>query len=297
MSRVLTAVPAAALAVAVLTGCGTDAAPSAAPAAGKASASADPLGNRRQAEAMRADCMKQKGFKYIPNVSPPGRADRDDLLRQSGDYAAMRKYRERYGFKVFFVSAYPDDPKEGAGKPLPDPNMKLAESFSETQLEAWTAADNACYVTVFAKLTGKKISSPDDLYERGDALALKTKQRLLDGDPRLAELAGDFGDCLKGKGYPVTSLKPTALELRGWYTFDKQRTAAVDKHRESGAEGIDALRLPPGKARPYLAKEIKAALDDLECGKDFYAEYLPKNKKVREEVWDQFGRKEGLLPW
>ncbi|WP_326825707.1 hypothetical protein [Streptosporangium sp. NBC_01756] len=295
MSRVLTTMPAAALALAVLTGCGVEAAPSAAPATGKASTTADPHDRRRQVEAMRADCMKQKGFKYVPNVS--ARSVKDILLQQGGDYVAIRKYREKHGFGIFDTSAYPDDPEFGAQKPRPDPNRELARSLSATQHEAWTDADNACYAAVFNKFTGKKASSADDVHEQMDTLYLKTRERLLDGDPRLVELARDFGDCLKGKGYPVTSLRPTALEARGWDTFDKQRTAAMDKHRESGAEGIDALRLPPNLARPYLAKEIKAALDDLECGKDFYAAFGPEDTKLLNEIWDQFGRKDGLLPW
>ncbi|MER5419930.1 hypothetical protein [Streptosporangium roseum] len=296
MSRVLTVMPAAVLALAVLTGCGAEA-PAAAPVTGKASTAADPHGKRRQVEAARADCMKQKGFKYIPNISPPETADEEKLLQRSGDYAAMREYREKHGFGVFFALAYPDDPEEGTDQPLPDPNMKLAESFSKTQYEAWSAADDICYATVFTKFTGKKIPSQDDVYTQADTLYWKTKERLLDGDPRLAELAGDFGDCLKGKGYPVTSLRPTALETNGRDTFEKQRTATLNKHMESEAKGIDAWRLPPDAARPYLAKEIKVALDDLECGKDFYAEYRPRSEKLRDEIWDQFGRKEGLLPW
>ncbi|MER5320833.1 hypothetical protein [Streptosporangium roseum] len=297
MSRVLTVMPAAALALAVLSGCGAEAAPAAAPAIGKASTAADPHGKRRQVEAMRADCMKRKGFKYIPNISPPQGARKTFLRQMSGDYAVMREYREKYGFGVFFTAAYPDDPEEGSNQPLPNPNMELWPSLSETQYEAWRAADNVCYAAAFKKFTGKTVISEEDVYKQGGALSLKTRKRLLDGDPRLVELAGDFGGCLKGKGYPVTSLKPTALEARGRDTFGKQRTAAVDKHRESGAEGIDALRLPPDAARPYLVKEIKAALDDLECGKGFYAEFLPRDKKVQDEIWDRFGGKEGLLPW
>ncbi|WP_143121105.1 hypothetical protein [Streptosporangium canum] len=296
MSRVLTAMPAAVLALAVLSGCGAET-PAAAPATGKASTAADPHGKRRQVEAMRADCMKQKGFKYIPNISPPQGARNTVLRQMSGDYATMREYREKHGFGVFFIAAYPDDPEEGTDQPLPNPNLELWPSLSGTQYKAWRAADNVCYAAAFKKFTGKTVTSEEDVYKQGEALSLKTRKRLLDGDPRLVELAGGFGDCLKSKSYPVTSLKPTALETRGWDAFDKQRTVALDKHRESGAEGIDALLLPPGKARPYLAKEIKAALDDLECGKDFYAEFLPRDKKVQDEIWDQFGRKEGLLPW
>ena len=47
--------------------------------------------------------------------------------------------------------------------------------------------------------------------------------------------------------------------------------------------------LTPEEARPYLNKEIKAALDDLECGKDFYPAYLPKEKAVDQQIYEEFG--------
>ncbi|MFF5206669.1 hypothetical protein [Streptosporangium sp. NPDC000396] len=295
MSRVLTAMPAVVLALAVLAGCGQEPTPGA-PSAEKAPATADSHAKRRQMEAMRADCMKGKGFKYIPNVSPD-KIRKGRLMELSGDYEAMHEYREKHGFGVYFAWAYPDDPDEGIPKTLPDPNMKLAESFSEAQYEAWDAADNACLATVFKKLTGKTIASRDDLYEQAENLYIKARERELDGDARLVELARGFGDCLKSKGYPVNSLKPTALQTNVRDRFEKERTEAQKKRMESGAmEKPGGLRMPPNEARPRLAKEIKAALDDLECGKDFYAEFLPRDMKLRDKAWNEFGQKDGLIP-
>lgn len=300
MSRVLTAMPAATLALALLAGCGAETAPSAAPVAGKASPAADPHGKRRHMEAMRADCMKQRGFKYVPNIPPPQKISKERLLEVNGDYLAMLKYREKHGFGVFFSFAYPDELEEGRPNSIPDPNMELAQSLSKTQYKAWAAADNACYAAVFNKLTGKTVSFMDDVSEQADNMYINTKKRQLDGDPQLVELAGAFGNCLKSKGYPVTSLKPTALEARGWDMVEKERTAILNKRRESSTTKtmtIDDMRIPPGEARPYLAKEIKVALDDLECGKDFYAAFRPRDRKLFEEIWNEFGRKDGLLPW
>ncbi|MEU1728538.1 hypothetical protein [Nonomuraea sp. NPDC005692] len=47
--------------------------------------------------------------------------------------------------------------------------------------------------------------------------------------------------------------------------------------------------LTPAQAQPYLAKEIKAALDDLECGKDFYRAYTPKVEAITQRIAEEFG--------
>ncbi|MFF5206670.1 hypothetical protein [Streptosporangium sp. NPDC000396] len=302
MSRVLTAMPAAVLALAVLAGCGQEPT-SGASAAGKApatggSATAAPQAKRRQMEAMRADCMKKKGFKYVPNVPQPQKVSKGRRQELSGDYAAMREYRQKHGFGVFFALAYPDDPEDGIGKPIPEPNGDLIESLSKTQRKAWTAADETCYAAAFSKLTGKTVTSWNDATDQADELTTKTRERELDGDARLAELARGFGDCLKSKGYPVASLKPIAIYNNGWNMFEKERDKAQDKHiGSSGKVTFESLGMPPNEARPYLAKEIKVALDDLECGKDFYAEFLPKDMKLSEEAWNEFGGDELLSPF
>ncbi|MFI7703034.1 hypothetical protein [Nonomuraea sp. NPDC049480] len=54
--------------------------------------------------------------------------------------------------------------------------------------------------------------------------------------------------------------------------------------------GVAAPHLPPATARQHANREIKAALDDLECGKDFYAAYEPKNREISERVSQMFGR-------
>ncbi|MEV6864029.1 hypothetical protein AB0M44_23845 [Streptosporangium subroseum] len=299
MSRVLTAMPAAALAMALLSGCGAETTPSAAPSGEKASPATDPHGKRRQMEAMRADCMKQKGFKYIPNIPPPlTTSSKASLLDRSGEYSAMRKYREKHGFGVYFASAYPDDPEEGWPKPIPDPNMELAQSLSKTQYNARTVADNACYAAVFTKLTGKKVSSTDDVYAQAETMYMKARERQLDGDPQMVELAGDFGDCLKSKGYPVASRKPTAMAFNSGLIFQEQNNADLIKRLKSGeAKTPEAMRMTPDEARPYLAREIKASLDDLECGRDFYAVFRSRDTKLFEGIWNEFGREDGLLPY
>ncbi|GAA4223193.1 hypothetical protein GCM10023075_15830 [Streptosporangium album] len=287
--------PAAALAVAVLTGCGADPAPAAAPAAtDKAPASADPQGKRRQMEAMRADCMKGKGFKYEPYVPPPAKVSEESRREWTGDYATMREQRERRGFRIYFPFVHPEDPEDGIGTVDPNPNDALAGSLSRTQYRAWDAADGACYAEAFTELTGKTVTSKDDVFTQAENMYLRTTSRELDGDPRMIELATAFGTCLKGKGYPVPSLKPTALNFSSRERLEKQRGDVIAGRVKQDPEDTGFRRLTPQEAKPYLVKEIKVSLDDLECGKDFYAAFLPRYEALRQKAYREFGEDDGL---
>lgn len=293
--------PAAALALAVLAvlaGCGTDTAPSAAPAAGKTSATADPHGKRRQMEAMRADCMKRKGFKYQPYVpSGSGRIDHD-LREFRTDYATLLKQREERGFGVFYPYVHPDQPggpEEAAKKYQRDPNLDISGRLSETQSGAWIAADKACYAAAYNKLTGKTITPGNDTSRQMGKTYDQAANRELDGDPRLVTLAAAYGDCLKGKGYPVISLKPTRMHRNTRSRFDAELEGALSARRGQGTEDGADPELTPDEAKPYLAREIKAALDDLECGKGFYTAFLPKNTELGMRIFREFGGEDGLL--
>ncbi|GAA4223196.1 hypothetical protein FHR32_001883 [Streptosporangium album] len=295
MSRLLTAMPAAALAVAVLTGCGADPAPAAAPAAtDKAPASADPQGKRRQMEAMRADCMKGKGFKYTANVPGPRKIPAEELQARTGDYDAMRKDREKRGFGVFsgYVYSEPTIRQMFDG----NPNTSILKALSETQQKAWDTADQTCYGAAFSKFTGKKVTSSMDALAQMSEKSKELRGRELDGDGELIKLAQAFGDCLKGKGHRVTSLKPTAIARAGQDRFQAEvEKLGAEQHPGEKSPGFFPPELTPDQARPYLTREIKGALEDLECGKDFYAVYQPKQWEVAEKVDAEFGVKEGLF--
>lgn len=43
------------------------------------------------------------------------------------------------------------------------------------------------------------------------------------------------------------------------------------------------------RSSQYLGREIKAAPDDLECGRDFYAAYLPRKRAISVQVGELFG--------
>ncbi|MEV1000187.1 hypothetical protein [Nonomuraea sp. NPDC050202] len=280
---------------AFLCGCG-GAAESAAPPSPAASAAAKD--KRHQFEAAKADCMKQKGFKYVPYVRPTEAATEDERKRDSGDYQAMLKYREKYGFGVFAVHVYPKE-IEGPGSEIPiaDPNAEVQGSLSGAQLDAYNKAKNACMAIVGKQVLGLDLKSNIDYFNHMALAHRRAKAAELDGDAGLVELAGTMGTCLKGKGYRVSDTKPTAIARRGKNEFMERQSAIGREQRPEVVAGEKMTKqtrqlvmptLTPQQARPYLDKEIKAALDDLECGRDFYAAYAPKETALQQRVNDQF---------
>ncbi|WP_043615641.1 hypothetical protein [Nonomuraea candida] len=292
--------PAALLALAVLCGCG-GAAESAAPPSPGAGAAKD---KKPQLEAAKADCMKQKGFQYVPYVYPEPKEDEEGRRRMAGDYQAMRKFREKNGFGVFAMHVYPkelgnpqvkpDDPGEV------NPNWKIQSSLSKAQLQAYRKAMGACEITTANQLLGLDLKQGTDLMREMSKASNRVVRTTVNSDPELVELAAAMATCLKGKGYAIADATPKSMSDRGHKEFlaqeDKLGRAQMDDvpdvapaPKEDEAPMIYAPTLTPEQARPYLAKEVKAALDDLECGKDFYPAYLPKESAIRQQVNEQYG--------
>ncbi|NUR91045.1 MAG: hypothetical protein HOY71_43815 [Nonomuraea sp.] len=288
------------LSAAVLCGCGGAA--ETGTEAGTETAQPSPTAakdRKHQFEAAKADCMKQKGFTYVAYVKPEDTSE-DERLRSSGDYQAMRKYRTKYGFGVFALHVYPKEMSGPGAQSEPDPNMKIQRDLSDAQLTAYHKAKDACVATAGKQVLGLTLKSNIDYYSQLAMAHKRAKAAELDGDPQLVELAGPMASCLKGKGYSVPDTKPTALNKRGERTFMRQQSKIGQDQRGSAAgtpktekmtKDTEVFQMPdltPGAARPYLAKEIKAALDDLECGKDFYAAYAPKETALQRKINDQF---------
>ncbi|MEV6032570.1 hypothetical protein AB0L65_15535 [Nonomuraea sp. NPDC052116] len=282
------------LALAALSGCG-GAAESAAP-----SASSTAEDKEVQLEAAKADCMKQKGFKYVAYVTPHKPGTEDDKSRASGNYQAMRKYREKYGFGVFAEYIYPDTFNTQAGSPESNPNGKIQSALSKAQLQAYRKAMDACQVSAANKVLGLKLKSTEDFYDAQFKASVRARKGKLNTDPDLVELATAMATCLKGKGYAVGDTAPVAMSELGQKTWlgneDKLGREQLDDVPDVAPPAKDdkvpmyyAPTLTPEQAKPYLAKEIKAALDDLECGKDFYPAFLPKEQAVQGQVSAQFG--------
>ncbi|MEV0197186.1 hypothetical protein [Nonomuraea sp. NPDC050691] len=152
-------------------------------------------------------------------------------------------------------------------------NNKRLMAMPAGELKKWRAADDACFAEAAGKHLGLTVTS-----QRGDYLtqlnaALDKSVATLDKDERLAQLGKRFGACLG-----ISDTRPSALAGRGRSAFTKQATQVAKKLRKRPLPKVPEGRTPalmpplkPEQAKPYLEKEIKAALKDLECGKSFYA--------------------------
>ncbi|WP_327085540.1 hypothetical protein OIE66_24670 [Nonomuraea sp. NBC_01738] len=240
----------------------------------------------RQLEAVKAACMKDKGFDYHPMIMDMKQAPAGDIKRISGDYAAMKESRAKEGYGVFYLFVHPDSRHVSKI----DPGGRQEKPLTETQAKAMEEAGHACERKAVKEVLNRDLGNARNAMELGQRLLDATRKRELDGDPRLASLASAFGQCMKAKGYKVAQLNPTAVEGRGRMLFASQIPGV--KEVENGGQMIrigEATELTPRQAQPYLDREIKDALDDLECGKDFYAAYLPKKETIDERVRREFG--------
>ncbi|GGT17071.1 hypothetical protein ACFFV7_41220 [Nonomuraea spiralis] len=268
--RSLATVVAGAALLAAMTGCAStgQAQPSAAPAA-------DSQNKQRQSQAQLAACMKGKGFTYHPVVSTRGIPE-EQKKELSGDYEAMKKQRSKYGFGWAASIVYPNDPGgrmvtrtvESAGD---DPNSKVIAGLTKAQRDAYFAAMETCMLEAYNKTTGRKMTSMQEVAKAQSKMIEQAINREVNGDSRLVELAGQFADCLKGKGYKVTSQQPAEVSTSTEGPFQEELRKLGEKPTAE-------------QARPLLTREIKAALEDLECGRQFYAAYRPKLNAIFEQA-------------
>ncbi|GAA3670535.1 hypothetical protein GCM10022224_038440 [Nonomuraea antimicrobica] len=238
-------------------------------------------------EDKRVACMTERGFTYLPAPEPRYKWQPGERERLAGDVAALRAYRAKYGFGVWSPNVYPKD--ELVNPTMADnPNNKLLMSLSADKLKKWRAADDACFSAAVKAVLGRTVTSQEDY---GDQLAASVRKSLsvLDQDERLARLGREFGKCLG-----VSEVKPTALDGLSHVKVVLEASDVAEQTSKSdapkGRKVIHVPNLKPGEAKPYLDKEIKAALKDLECGKSFYPAYSPKAMEVTSRVYQEFGR-------
>ncbi|MBE1563446.1 hypothetical protein [Nonomuraea africana] len=69
---------------------------------------------------------------------------------------------------------------------------------------------------------------------------------------------------------------------------------AIRRKQDPEIEPVKGVTLLPElsseAARPYLTREIRAALDDLECGKEFHPMSSPKRTSLQARVDAEFGQ-------
>ncbi|WP_214415300.1 hypothetical protein [Sphaerisporangium fuscum] len=241
-------------------------------------------------EEKRVACMKEQGLAYVAAPEPKHTWQAGERERVAGDLKALQAYRAKYGFGVWSRNVFPKD--EVANPTYPDnPNNATMMSLSADALKKWRAADDACFSKAVKEVLGKTVTSQDDYWSQLHA-ALRKELGALDKDERLVHLGDQFAKCLG-----VGETKPTALAGLGRRTFAQQASKVAEKtwkgELPKAPEGKTLVLKPnlkPEEAKPYLDKEIKAALKDLECGKAFYPAYSPKAQAINSRVNLEFGR-------
>ncbi|MEV4888237.1 hypothetical protein AB0K48_02460 [Nonomuraea sp. NPDC055795] len=276
----------------LVAGCAAEPAP---PAAPKAASSTKASGNAHRIQSIVGDCMKEKGFRYVPWVPPVKAAETATDRAYRGDYAALKQERAEKGFTVFYRYAHPDQKQEVLWSTEDSPNSAILNDLSPAQQAAYGEKLTGCKSRAIKEVTGKVVKDENDLYAQENATIEKVLDRELNGDPKLVELAARMGACLKGKGYSVADTRPSTLHTWGWRMFedkvkalakndDKPEDEEMAKH---GQYVMPVISVADGKR--YFGQEVKVALDDLVCGKDFYAASSPRNAEIQQRVALEFG--------
>lgn len=230
-----------------------------------------------------AACMRKKGFTYTPHVTDWG-AGAGSVDGQ--DYEQAKKYRDKYGFGLYAVAVYPNDPdvpgsRAHEAQVMENPDRAYLDALPPAQREAYDKAMGTA-----AQVNGKKVMLPGcmkDAMEKAygpqksqaeldrERAANEERDRAarqaLNGDPQLVSLAQRFASCLRAEGIAVTTTQPTAIG-------DMVKFATAAQLPQEGVQKLD-----PDTARAKLAQEIVTARKDLACGKDFRAAYFPKLAK------------------
>jgi hypothetical protein len=240
---------------------------------------------QQKAENAIADCMKQKGFSYVPNKSSFDAreaqfnylqsqfVDRTSLLQPD---AVVRPLRQKYGFGVAAKDVYPDDPAvvvpkvaEGATE---DPNAAIRKGLDGATRQAYdqalgteTKGDAKGVVGCAQKAYEKFLGTTDVNRKHSEDQKV---WNAFSSAPQVVQAAKKYGDCLHNKGYRITSTKPGDVEK-----------FMLNLVRPIGIAGIGSGNDQPGAsagagaANEALTAEIAKAMDDLDC-RGSYAEIV-----------------------
>ncbi|MFE0152940.1 hypothetical protein ACFWY5_37770 [Nonomuraea sp. NPDC059007] len=247
------------------------------PAAPVPESGAAPVANRR--ETLMAACMKDQGFKYIP-VGSPRRPPRQNTPEQE------RQSRAKYGFKVFAMYVHTTDKEAGGLAALPyDPNDRLTAALSLTQVRAYSRAYDVCLGSAVLRLTGRQVTGRFDLDRKRDAALRHALAREFDSHLPARMFARKYAACLEDYGYTVRSALPSRITSQVRESFVAERDRLADAEFPIRKEGVEYLpTLSPGQAAPYLDREVKAALEDLECATRFFRKTGPIQAEIQARV-------------
>ncbi|MEW9548372.1 hypothetical protein [Nonomuraea sp. NPDC050783] len=242
--------------------------------------------NAVKLEQAQASCMKAAGLQYLPDNIVKSVRTETERKALNGDVKAMRQLRAEEGFGIW------SEVKEAETKE--HPNDKIVDSLPAAKLKAYKAAQEQCFVKAVKTVLNKDVSSKED-YEQQVDLAIAEAEEELNKDVKLAKLSKSFASCLKikkaakptdvaeAKRKEIIEARTDMAEKQGVTTSDQQRVTAA------GEEELPLPKVSEAQVKPLLKKEIKAALDDLECGKDFYAAYEPAAWKLKQKVYAEYG--------
>ncbi|MFH8625889.1 hypothetical protein ACH4A8_29050 [Streptomyces vietnamensis] len=225
-----------------------------------------------------AACMRAKGFVYTPHVT---RYDQDALSEGDGrDYAAAKKYREKYGFGIWAGAVYRNDPNVWGSQAYNDkdtsPNAAYVAALSPAQRKAYDEAfgkttrngkrvQAGCVKEADEKAYGPAKSQAEiDKQNAEDRQRSLDAQQALNGDPQLVSLAQQYASCLTKEGIEVTTTQPTSIGDMVKFQVSSQ------------TPGGGVLSVDKSEAVSKLTREIDLAGKDLTCGKAFRAAYFPK---------------------
>jgi hypothetical protein len=227
-----------------------------------------------------ADCMKKQGFTYVPN---PFIAESNDLplMRYGGSPSYLqsdsdvRKWREKYGFGLTSALVYPNDPQvaedSDEGK---NPNAAIVDKLDPARRDAYRKAltgstdgngyepktdskkknaaelqansDNSCQ--------GKAGRADQDQVEAKEASRKKSNHQIVlkfQNDSAVVSAVKEYGNCLKERGHKVALSNPLPRNVLDGVTRDFLAPL------EAAPDSINA--------KEELVKEVKLALDDVDC--------------------------------
>ncbi|NJP97484.1 hypothetical protein HCN51_50065 [Nonomuraea sp. FMUSA5-5] len=234
--------------------------------------------NAVKLEQVQASCMKAAGLQYLPDNIVKSVRTETERKALNGDVKAMRQLRAEEGFGIWSEVTEAETKEH--------PNDKIIDSLPAAKLKAYKAAQEQCFVKAVKTVLNKDVASKED-YEKQIDLAITEAEEELNKDVKLAKLSKSFASCLKIK----KAAKPTDVAEAKRKEVIEARTEMAEKQGVAGPDQEELLipKVSEAQVKPLLKKEIKAALDDLECGEDFYAAYEPKAWKLKQKVYAEYG--------